>query len=89
MTVASTQTTPTFANGGVPLSVEGIQSQIRLHRKAFDQYAYPILKAAERDLDRLTMEFCADQRRQGKKLDDWLLKAEIEAFMRIKSRKPA
>jgi len=78
---------PTFANGGIPLSAEGIRSQIRLHRNHFDSYAYPILKSAEPALDALTLELCADQRSQGVKIEDWLLKAEIEAFMRIRSRR--
>lgn len=78
---------PTFANGGIPLSSEGIRSQMRLHRIQFDSYAYPLLKSAEPTLDALTLELCAEQRSQGVKLEDWLLKAEVDAFMRIRARR--
>ena len=78
-------TRPTFDNGGIPISIEGVQSQIRLTRQQGDRVAYPILKSAESGLDKLTLELCADERRQGKRLEDWLIKAELEAF--IRSRK--
>jgi hypothetical protein len=75
-----------FADGTIPLSVEGIQSQIRLARQQYDREAYPVLKAAERDLDRLTLEMCAAERAQGNRLEDWLVRAELAAFTRTRGR---
>jgi hypothetical protein len=74
---------PSFADGTIPLSVDGIQSQIRLARQESDRQCYPILKANERLLDTLTLELCADERRQGKRLEDWLLRAEAAAMARL------
>lgn len=40
----------------------------------------------ERELDRLTFEMCAEDRRMGEKLPDWLLQAEMNAFIRQRRR---
>jgi len=73
-----------FADGTIPLSAEGIQSQIRLAKQQAARECYPILKANEALLDKLTLELCADERRQGKRLEDWLLAAEMGAFTRTR-----
>jgi len=75
-----------FADGTIPLSAEGIQSQIRLAKQQADRECYPILKANEALLDALTLELCADERSQGKRLDDWLLAAEMGAFTRTRGK---
>lgn len=75
-------TQATFAGGCIPFSEEGIRSQIVLAKREYAQYAYPILKAAEPDLDRLTLELCADLRSRGERLEDWLLRAERDAIAR-------
>lgn len=75
-----------FADGTIPLSVEGIQSQIRIARQQHDREAYPILKAAEGHLDRLTREMCEFERAQGNRLEDWLINAELAAYIRTRAR---
>lgn len=76
---------PTFADG-VPFCEEAIQGEIYRARRAADDRLYRACKRAEPDLDRLTLEMCQTERANGEKLPDWLLKAEIEAFMRTRSR---
>lgn len=83
---ATPQSQPTFDNGCIPLSSEGIQSQIRLARQQHDREAYPILKAAESHLDRLTLELCATERAQGNRLEDWLINAELAAYIRTRGK---
>lgn len=73
---------PTFANGGIPFSAEGIQGVIR---DVDDDFARQ-LKYAEPDLDRLTVELCAADRREGKPVEAWLLKAEQDALNRMRER---
>lgn len=41
---------------------------------------------AEPDLDRLTLEMCAAERKAGNKIEPWLLQAEFEAFNRTRAR---
>ena len=75
-----------FADGTIPLSAEGIQSQIRLAKQQADRECYPILKANEALLDALTLELCADERSQGKRLDERMLQAELDSYLRTRAR---
>lgn len=43
-------------------------------------------RQAEPDLDRLTLEMCAADRAVGTPVPEWLLKAELMAFNRIRKR---
>lgn len=43
-------------------------------------------RRAEPDLDRLTLELCAEERRLGNVLPGWLLEAELAAFKRQRKR---
>lgn len=43
-------------------------------------------RESEPELDRLTLELCAAERAAGKALEDWLLKAELDAFKRTRKR---
>ena len=43
-------------------------------------------RQAEPELDRLIREMCAEDRSQGRRVEPWALKAEMEAFTRIRSR---
>lgn len=72
-----------FADGTIPLSVEGIQSQIRLAKQQADDEDYPILKAAERGFDRRMLEMCTAERAQGNRLESWQLRAEADALSRM------
>lgn len=82
MTENETPEQPTFANGGIPFSVEGIQGVIR----GVDDDFISTLKYAEPDLDRLTIEMCAADRCEGKPVEAWLLRAEREAMNRMRER---
>lgn len=42
-----------------------------------------------RELERLTLEMCAEERRKGEMLPPWLLQAELEAFQRARKREAA
>lgn len=74
-----------FADGTIPLSVDGIQSVIRIARLKAAETLHSKLIQSQPDLDRLTLEMCQHERAAGVKLPDWLLEAELEAFRRQRS----
>ncbi len=43
-------------------------------------------RAAEPDLDRLTLEMCAYHRGRSEALEPWQLQAELQAFKRTRAR---
>lgn len=43
-------------------------------------------KTIEPDLDRMTLQMCADYRNRGEFLEQWLLDAELDAFLRIQRK---
>ena len=51
-----------------------------------DMYRFLGRPEVVRELDRLTFEMCAEDRSKGEKLPDWLLQAEVDAFIRQRSR---
>lgn len=44
-------------------------------------------RAAEPELDRLTLEMCQEERAAGNTIPPWLLKAELESFQRDRRRR--
>ena len=71
---------------------EGVDGTILVNDRdevATEQDMERFWRMAEPELDRLTLELCAYERKQGNKIDKWLLDAELEAFNRTRKRAAA
>lgn len=53
---------------------------------ASEQEMNRFFSMAESELDRLTLEMCAVERKKGRRLEEWELQAETSAFLRIRAR---
>lgn len=75
-----------FADGTLPLSTEAIQAEILRYNRTEDGELYRALQRAQFELDQLTLQMCEEERARGNRIPDWLLQAELDAFMRQRRR---
>lgn len=53
---------------------------------ATDQDIDQYFQRIEPDLDRMTLQMCADYRSRGEPVEQWLLDVELDAFLRTQKR---
>ncbi|WP_157976411.1 hypothetical protein [Parahaliea mediterranea] len=74
---------PTFENGGIPLSAEGIQGEIARVRRESDDWLHRKMQRKQAVFDAFALGACADLREAGEPVPDDLLEAEADAISRM------